>query len=131
MQKSDFRKLPDFSGFLPGFAASRRFLENLRFRGNPRVGPSKSKKIVFLRSFSIGFFFYFGKFVLKSGKSRANPAFSFRPWLPLEKTIIDEKAIENEELLDVHYFQKWPYIGALMVRHRRKTGFIEKMAILL
>ena len=121
--------MPDFSGFLPGFAASRRFLENLRFRGNPRVGPSKSKKSGNGRSFSIGFFSFFGKIVSISGKSEAKAGFSFRPWLPLEKMIIDEKAIENEELLDVHFFQKWRFIGALMVRHRQLIVFIEKMAI--
>ena len=41
---------------------------------------------------------------------------------PLEKTIIDEKAIENEELLDVHFFPKWHFIGALMARHRAEDG---------
>ena len=48
---------------------------------------------------------------------------------PLEKMKMAEKAIQNPENMDVHFFQKWRFIGALMVRHRASNRKMDKIAI--
>ena len=113
-----FRNLPDFSRFWRKWSQDFPKSTESRFSTKTRVPPWDRSKIEDCRSFLIGFFLFSVEIVLKSGFFRRFPAFSILPWLPLEKTIIDEKAIENEELLDVHFFPKWHFIRALMVRYR-------------
>ena len=86
----DFRNLPDFCRFRRFFGLERRILRNLRFCRQSRVPPWFSKKIEIARSFWMELFRFFVKILPKSRFCRKNPAFSFRPWLPLEKTEMEE-----------------------------------------